>query len=257
MTIQRQSTVIFVHSTAHWESILQQRAQLLGLQRESSQERQSKPVRVQKQSKPEEPKKEPRLHLIGKEGSRRRKRWTNNNFLDHPSAVLYAEDLRPPGYDDAPKKKRQMFVDLEEHHSDPSIIDEEEDKAYVPLSRHIRHDLKKAHISQSLVSNYELQLIQSITEWMKDIHALDNACFKIQVVSNNQFERYVLHTMSRYYGLYSFSETDQDDCRVTFICHPAYIDYVTKQDKESIDYLDVAEWTMPEKTFFDYLFDRK
>ena len=55
----------------------------------------------------------------------------------------------------------------------------------------------------------------------------------------------------------SLGETDQDDCRVTFICHPAYIDYVTKQDKESIDYLDVAEWTMPEKTFFDYLFDRK
>lgn len=74
------------------------------------------------------------------------------------------------------------------------------------LNRHIRHDLKKLHISQGLVSNYESQLIQFIDFWLDNIRDLTRVCLEIQVLSNNQFERYVLHTMSQYYGLNSFSK---------------------------------------------------
>lgn len=72
MTAGRQSTVIFVHSTAHWEAIQQQKAQLLG---------------VSPEPEPETPKREKRApssdgkvkrSLAGNEGSRRRQRWTNS-----------------------------------------------------------------------------------------------------------------------------------------------------------------------------------
>ncbi|KAI8066280.1 uncharacterized protein B0P05DRAFT_598928 [Gilbertella persicaria] len=264
MTIHRQSTVIFVHSTAHWESILQQRAQLLGISRETAPEKQQKP-KVYKDKRPEssdEQKKESRYsHLIGKEGSRRRQRWTNNTFSDHPSAVLYAEDLRPPGYHtNQPRKHHQTITALSLDQEDQELTLNLIEKNATPqlLSRHVRHDLKKAHISQSLVTNYELQLIQFIDQWLNDLYALEHAYLKLQVASNNQFERYVLHTMSRYYGLYSFSQDDDEQHgRMTYICHPAYTNYVTKSDKDSIDYVNAANWSMPEKSFYDYLFNRK
>jgi hypothetical protein len=77
MTLNKQSTVIFVHSTAHWESIQQQKAQLLGVK--PLPENIPKPVNEKKPKASEPTKKDPRRsHLIGKEGSRRRKRWTNS-----------------------------------------------------------------------------------------------------------------------------------------------------------------------------------
>jgi hypothetical protein len=48
--------------------------------------------------------------------------------------------------------------------------------------------------------------------------------------------------------------TNDHDDRETYICHPAYTDYITTNDAFSIDYMDVANWTMPERSFFDYLF---
>lgn len=98
-----------------------------------------------------------------------------------------------------------------EQEGDESEQKEEQEQALVHalphnLPRHVRHDLKKAHISKGLVTNYESQLIQFIDVWLNDTQCLDNACLQIQVVSNNQFERYVVHTMSRYYGFASFSE---------------------------------------------------
>lgn len=52
-------------------------------------------------------------------------------------------------------------------------------------------------------------------------------------------------------------ETNADNVRVTFICHPAYTNYVTTKDVESIDYEDMENWIMPEKSFFDYLFHQQ
>ncbi|CAO3639394.1 unnamed protein product [Mucor fragilis] len=206
-----QSTVIFVQSTAHWEAIQQQRAQLVGVSPPSTPFMEQSRVIPKKPKQPEPtPARKKPSRLIGKEGTRRRNRWTNNTFSDHPSAVLYAEDLRPPGYD-AKAPKYDMGLIAIEQEGDESEQKEEQEQALVHalphnLPRHVRHDLKKAHISKGLVTNYESQLIQFIDVWLNDTQCLDNACLQIQVVSNNQFERYVVHTMSRYYGFASFSE---------------------------------------------------
>ncbi|KAI7904017.1 uncharacterized protein BX663DRAFT_506124 [Cokeromyces recurvatus] len=267
MTFKQQSTVIFIQSTAHWEAIQRQKAQLLGIKPSSEPERpQTSSVNVNK--KPTSKEKDTssrRSQWIGKEGSRRRQRWLNNNFLNHPSAVLYAEDLRPPGYNNQDYDKYELDVAasvLCSTDDDNLLFDGEgleDNNVLLPhaLSRNVRYNLKKTHVSKILVSNYESQLMQFINLWLDDLKCLDKAYLEIKVVSNNQFERYILHTMCRYYGLYSFSKTDEQNNRITYICHPAYINYVTKQDVESIDYIDAANWTMPEKSFYEYLFNQK
>ncbi|KAF1800483.1 hypothetical protein V8B55DRAFT_1535704 [Mucor lusitanicus] len=259
-----QSTVIFVQSTAHWEAIQQQRAQLIGVSPPStplaSQQQQQQDRIVQKKPRQQEtasPRNKP-SRLIGKEGSRRRNRWTNNTFSDHPSAVLYAEDLRPPGYEAKAPKYDVGLISRDD--SEEEEEEEEEDQVQVHalphnLPRHVRHDLKKAHISKGLVTAYESQLIQFIDLWLNDTQCLDNACLELRVVSNNQFERYVVHTMSRYYGFASFSKTNDQNQRVTYICHPAYLSYITKHSgDDEIDYASIQEWDMPDKSFFEYLF---
>ncbi|KAL7310352.1 hypothetical protein PS15m_009865 [Mucor circinelloides] len=255
-----QSTVIFVQSTAHWEAIQQQRAQLIGVSPPSTPSIETLQQDRISQKKPKQqasaPARKKPSHLIGKEGSRRRNRWTNNTFSDHPSAVLYAEDLRPPGYEAKAPKYDVGLISLEQDDDDS----EEEQQVQVHalphnLSRHVRHDLKKAHISKGLVTNYESQLIQFIDIWLNDTQCLDNACLEIQVVSNNRFERYVLHTMSRYYGFASFSKTNDHSQRVTYICHPAYLNYITKHSSgDEIDYASIQDWDMPDRSFFEYLF---
>ncbi|GAA5808938.1 hypothetical protein MFLAVUS_002338 [Mucor flavus] len=233
-----QSTVIFVHSTAHWEAIQRQRAQLLGVKPEPE------PIKKEKKAAPLSVKS--RRPNVGSETSRRRKRWVNNNFSNHPQAVLYAEDLRPPGYiykhHDTLILEQDITIKSRPQHIAPTI-----------LNRHIRHDLKKTHISQGLVSKYESMLMEFIDAWLDNLEELENAC--LQIASNNQFERYVVHTLSQYYGLESFSETNDQNIRTTFIFHPAYMDYITKGSKE-INYLDAADWIMPQNSFFDYLFNK-
>ncbi|CAO0803196.1 unnamed protein product [Mucor circinelloides] len=255
-----QSTVIFVQSTAHWEAIQQQRAQLIGVSPPNTPSIETLQQDRISQKKPKQqasaPARKKPSHLIGKEGSRRRNRWTNNTFSDHPSAVLYAEDLRPPGYEAKAPKYDVGLISLEQDDDDS----EEEQQVQVHtlphnLSRHVRRDLKKAHISKGLVTNYESQLIQFIDIWLNDTQCLDNACLEIQVVSNNRFERYVLHTMSQYYGFASFSKTNDQSQRVTYICHPAYLNYVTKHSSgDEIDYASIQDWDMPDRSFFEYLF---
>lgn len=88
----------------------------------------------------------------------------------------------------------------------PLHFDTTKAQSYNILSRHIRHDLKKSHISEGFVTNVESQLLKYIDSWLDDPTDLDNASFSIQVKSNNKFERYILHVMCRYYGFYSFSK---------------------------------------------------
>ncbi|CEP10088.1 hypothetical protein [Parasitella parasitica] len=206
---QPQSTVIFVQSTAHWKAIQQQRAQLLEVTSPPSSAPPSEPSppRVIHREPKQAPTKKP-SRLIGKEGSRRRNRWTNNTFADHPLAVLYAEDLCPPGYE-AKTPKYDFGLILADQEDEEQVIIPKQQIVQVKahnLPRHVRHSLKKTHISKGLVTNYESQLIEFIDIWLNDVECLENACLKIYVASNNQFERYVLHTMSRYYGFSSFSK---------------------------------------------------
>lgn len=67
-----QSTVIFVHSTAHWEAIQKQRAQLLGVKPEPE------PAVKKERKTPLPPSVKSRKYNVGSETSRRRKRWVNS-----------------------------------------------------------------------------------------------------------------------------------------------------------------------------------
>jgi hypothetical protein len=147
------------------------------------------------------------------------------NFSEHPTAVLYAEDLRPPGYESCNsynhrKVAAEILITQEEDDiaiNDDDTVEDKQDILPQILTRHIRHDLKKLHISQGLVTNYELQLVQFIDLWLDDPKCLDHVYTK--VISKNQFERYVLHTMSRYYGFHSFSKVFANEKKTTGINH--------------------------------------
>jgi hypothetical protein len=90
MTLIQQSTVIFVHSTAHWEAIQRQRAQLLSVSSpnpssDSYYSTSSSPAPVQKKSRSSSSSSSSaaatRKYNIGNEGSRRRNRWTNSKYV--------------------------------------------------------------------------------------------------------------------------------------------------------------------------------
>lgn len=50
-------------------------------------------------------------------------------------------------------------------------------------------------------------------------------------------------------------KTNDQNQRVTYICHPAYLSYITKHSgDDEIDYASIQEWDMPDKSFFEYLF---
>lgn len=51
-------------------------------------------------------------------------------------------------------------------------------------------------------------------------------------------------------------KTNDQNNRITYIFHPAYIDYITKNNQDTIDYRHAENWEMPEKSFFDYLFHK-
>jgi hypothetical protein len=52
----------------------------------------------------------------------------------------------------------------------------------------------------------------------------------------------------------SLGVTNDHDDRETYIFHPAYTGYITKNDALSIDFKEAANWVMPERSFFEYLF---
>lgn len=57
-------------------------------------------------------------------------------------------------------------------------------------------------------------------------------------------------------------ETNDQNNRITYIFHPAYLDYITKNRvletvSAVVDFKEETEsWMMPEKSFFDYLFNK-
>ncbi|CAG8471796.1 12111_t:CDS:2 [Ambispora leptoticha] len=65
---------------------------------------------------------------------------------------------------------------------------------------------------------------------------------------DDKFSRWVVHTMCRYYALNSFSSDTEEGRRLTFVCHPGFMD-------ETGGGLDNAKLRikLPKKTFFEYL----
>ncbi|KAF9193176.1 hypothetical protein BGZ50_007716 [Haplosporangium sp. Z 11] len=124
---------------------------------------------------------------IGQEGSRRRQRHDNGKcykFVHHPFAVLYQTDLAFPGYDhDAPSfhwKYDAMIESLirnnppSSRRSKPEAESLSENaKASAPaeplighrcLTRAQRKDIKKVHVPQGIVIQYEGELVNFLDQ---------------------------------------------------------------------------------------------
>ncbi|KAI7864514.1 hypothetical protein BDF14DRAFT_1834038 [Spinellus fusiger] len=146
---------------------------------------------------------------IGKEGSRRRQRWDNNNFSDHPTAVLCTEDLRPPGYERRSRAPQWCLpaLDQTEAEAEAEAVVVVSHSRTAPLSRHTRRDLKRSHLPMGIVSTYEEQILHFIqqqkllpTGW-REAHEL---CLVWEI--SDRFVRWFVHAMCDYYGLASFSK---------------------------------------------------
>ncbi|KAI8384382.1 uncharacterized protein BYT42DRAFT_612086 [Radiomyces spectabilis] len=264
-----EATVIFIQSTAHWEAIQKQRVQVEGASAASSQPPAiPEPFSLDATTKSKKKKRfvpqreslarRNRL-LVGKEGSRRRQRWDNNNFSDHPFAVLHPDDLRPPGY----SHQRPSFHWTDE---DAAVILEAEYEFWdenhpdlngactAPLTRSVRQDLKKMHIPKGLVIFYENQLLDFMQQMQ--MVSLDTSTPYMQWEIGDAFARWIVHALCRYYGLVSLSKTLNDGRRVTFACHKAHLDCVLGNQHTPIDAAETLEWDMPAMSFYDYLFNR-
>ncbi|KAL0075702.1 hypothetical protein J3Q64DRAFT_1840313 [Phycomyces blakesleeanus] len=189
---------------------------------------------------------------IGKEGSRRRQRWDNNNFSENPVAVLYSEDLRPPGY--SRSKNIFQWNNIAINEEEPESVEEENQhvpiRSIVPLSRSVRKDLKRAHLPLGLVSSYEDQLMRFIATQQRrppgEVDAQD-LCLVWEI--SDRFVRWFVHAMCDYYNLESFSETISSGRRITYICHKAHLASVTTGEECSIE----VDWKVPQMLFVDYL----
>ncbi|KAI8970710.1 hypothetical protein BDB01DRAFT_839922 [Pilobolus umbonatus] len=175
-------TVIFVQSSAHWNLIQ-------GHKEPDGPKEKENPQRHVAKEEPVRP-------VLKRLGNRKKQRLINNHFLKHPSAVLYAEDMQPPGY-------TSHHLPLELLEQDIMSTVTQENATYRFLSRNRRYQLKTSHVSQSMIVKYESMLMRFIDTWIQDMHDLSHVC--LQVEGANEFDRYWIHVMSRYYQLDSFS----------------------------------------------------
>jgi hypothetical protein len=166
-----------------------------------------------------------------------------DNFTDHPFAKLNPADLRPPGYGERPKfhwaddeaianvtsddiDRACRSMELPRH----SHIDDTH-----PLQRSVRHDLRKSHIPQGLVAFYDEQIRQFMERSIvKDVDSLEQDWVIVDESAKShptetapsanvipqlnehsvylvweigdRFSRWIVHTMSQFYNLSSFSE---------------------------------------------------
>ncbi|KAG2180542.1 hypothetical protein INT44_003546 [Umbelopsis vinacea] len=181
--------------------------------------------------------------LVGREGSRRRQRWDNNNFTDHPFAAINPADLRPPGYADLPKfhwADDEAIANITSDDIDRMCRSQDlkstANHVDYPLHRSIRQDLKKSHIPEGLVAFYDEQIRQFMQRSIvKETDSLEQDWVIVDETAKQQpseptappptdmplptetsvflvweigdrFSRWIIHTMSQFYNLSSFSE---------------------------------------------------
>ncbi|CDS08842.1 hypothetical protein LRAMOSA10203 [Lichtheimia ramosa] len=157
---------------------------------------------------------------MGKEGSRRRQRWDNNHFHDHPLASLIVPDdddclfmhTQPPFRwvtDDEQVMSILLDEDMDSMMHHRHGYHKHNHQSAAPLTRSKRHDLKKTNIPERLVYHYENQIIAYLDEQDQDlVMVLDIA---------DGFSRWVVHIMCSYYNLVSFTDHDQLQGQLLYI----------------------------------------
>ncbi|KAF8943745.1 hypothetical protein BGZ47_005099 [Haplosporangium gracile] len=131
---------------------------------------------------------------IGGEGSRRRQRYDNGKlhiymtyrykFVHHPFAVLYQADLAFPGYghdapsfhwkydsvieslirNNPPSSRRSKAANANEDKSEPTASANVPQIGHRLLTRAQRKDIKKVHVPQGIVMQYEGELVNFLDQ---------------------------------------------------------------------------------------------
>ncbi|KAF9541974.1 hypothetical protein EC957_002534 [Mortierella hygrophila] len=121
---------------------------------------------------------------IGGEGSRRRQRHDNDKFVHHPFAVLYQADLAFPGYgqdapsfhwkydsvieslirNNPPSSRRSKAANASEEMSDATPSASAPQIGHRLLTRAQRKDIKKVHVPQGIVMQYEGELVNFLDQ---------------------------------------------------------------------------------------------
>lgn len=243
-----------------------------------------------------------------------------DNFTDHPFAAINPADLRPPGYADLPKfhwADDEAIANITSDDIDRMCRSQDlkstASQVDYPLHRSIRQDLKKSHIPEGLVAFYDEQIRQFMQRSIvKDTDSLEQDWIIVDETAKQQpseptappptdmpqpteasvflvweigdrFSRWIIHTMSQFYNLSSFSEclfsvvshihprgqpnwlcfvgtTTKDQRRLTYVCHPEHAEHLSKFTSEDTVILDPSSLppptltTTPEKSFYSYLF---
>ncbi|KAI8089709.1 uncharacterized protein BX664DRAFT_333692 [Halteromyces radiatus] len=249
MTTATGTRVFFVESTAHWEALQRERAQF------HTTTISPEPIQQYKKTKHTSSRQSPsqtnRPILLGKEGSRRRKRWENNNLKDNPLAVLYTEDLKPPGHqqNSSPNTKYLEWQSLPENmKEDMEMIKyqdntKDDNKTTLPsLTRQMRIGLKKHHIPEGWITFYEQQLLQFLSQQRQyhqeqDVTLLKNNNNNTLIWEiDDSYLRFIGHAICRYYNVNSYTETTLDGRKITFV-----------------ECLDIDQLHTPSISFFDYI----
>ncbi|KAK3819107.1 MAG: hypothetical protein JOS17DRAFT_757042 [Linnemannia elongata] len=121
---------------------------------------------------------------IGGEGSRRRQRHDNDKFVHHPFAVLYQADLAFPGYghdapsfhwkydsvieslirNNPPSSRRSKAANATEETSEAAPSASAPQIGHRLLTRAQRKDIKKVHVPQGIVMQYEGELVNFLDQ---------------------------------------------------------------------------------------------
>lgn len=169
--------------------------------------------------------------LVGKEGSRRRRRWDMAHLFTNPHAVEPNEnDYLQPGY-----KHRDDIYSLLASLSisrDASSDEEAETDISPPFNfskSNLRSRCRKSHLTEAMVLNYETPILHFIKS---DKHVLE---FDL---AHDSFQRFVLHAIARYYGLVSYSRHSRTSPkRMSYVLHPSVF-----QDKEQPQTPEISFW---------------
>ncbi|KAG9301676.1 hypothetical protein G9A89_016747 [Geosiphon pyriformis] len=154
----------------------------------------------------------------GKDGSRRRNRHNNNNFTQHPFAVLDPADLMPPGYENRLTTFHFVYDAVVDHlcmafadgQLDPGSINlkkhrrQPEQMCKPCITREMRKRLKKSH-PKGIVKKYEDELIYFLDR-MNDDNNVDQPYSPTSVERHEEWV--IVHEVKR--GELIASNVDQE-----------------------------------------------
>ncbi|SAM03575.1 hypothetical protein [Absidia glauca] len=250
MTVATGTRIFFVESTAHWEAMQREKAQFHSTTSASPDHTTAMPTKKQQQplSKPPPLQRDSLASrnalAVGKPGSRRRNRWDNNHLKDNPKAVLYQEDLKPPGHQHSSSSISFLQWQWDSDGEDDLALTENDfdnDSNGPHLTRQMRHGLKRHHIPEGWVMQYEKELLDYLSRRQhqdKPDEGLSQHHKTLTWEIDDSYLRWIVHAICRYYNVDSYSETTQDGRRVTIVNWTAdhqlerpqvsFLDYIKK-----------------------------